>query len=278
MLTKHKSYSSLMLALCVWCSASLAEGVRESGAAEAFDHSAWNRLVQAHVVSDNGGQSTAVNYQGMADQRQALKHYLDDLAAVTQAQFDGWSHDEQLAFLINAYNAWTVELILGTWPDLESIKDLGNWLRSPWSRALAPLLGSKQTLDNIEHDLIRGSGRYNNPLIHFAVNCASIGCPPLRDEAYTGAHLKEQLEQQTRLFLANRQQNRLAGDDLMVSSIFKWYRQDFERGWHGYQRLEDFLAHYADALGLSATDKARLLKEELDIGFLDYDWQLNQTR
>lgn len=118
------------------------------------------------------------------------------MSRVDQLEFDQWSTRQQLAFLINAYNAWTVELILEKWPDIDSIKDLGGIFSSPWRKEFISLLGEKRSLDNIEHDLIRGSGRYQDPRIHFAVNCASIGCPALRAEAYTGAKINQQLDQQ----------------------------------------------------------------------------------
>ena len=145
--------------------------------ADEFDHSLWDQLLVENVWSDNGGRSTSVDYQGMANQRSQLTTYLTALGKVSQKQFDRWGQEQQLAFLINAYNAWTVELILTEWPKLDSIRDLGSWFRSPWSKEFIPLFGNTVTLDHIEHELIRGSGRYNNPLIHFAVNCASIGCP-----------------------------------------------------------------------------------------------------
>lgn len=245
--------------------------------ADGVDHSPWNHLLQAHVVSDNGGQSTRVNYQGMADQHLVLDRYLMTLAHVQPNDFDQWSANEQLAFLINAYNAWTVALILTEWPELTSIKDLGSWFRSPWRKAFIPLFGKTVTLDHIEHELIRGSGRYNNPLIHVAVNCASIGCPPLRAEAYTGDQLDTQLQEQTRRFLSNTRQNHLTGDTLAVSSIFKWYRDDFEQGWLGFHRLEDFFLTYATALSLPEDVVKRLQAGTQDIEFQDYDWRLNQT-
>ena len=244
--------------------------------ADEFDHSLWNQLLVENVSSDNGGRRTAVDYQGMANQRSQLTTYLTALGKVSQKQFDGWGQEQQLAFLINAYNAWTVELILTEWPKLDSIRDLGSWFRSPWSKKFIPLFGSTVTLDHIEHELIRGLGRYNNPLIHFAVNCASIGCPPLRQEAYVGDKLEAQLDEQTRLFLSNREQNRLSGDTLAISSIFKWYREDFEKGWHGYRRLEDFLLAYAKPMALSDAVVKHLLTGDQDIEYLDYDWRLNQ--
>jgi len=262
----------LITALLSW------QALATAGSTTAFDHSEWDRLLQAHVVPLNNGVATAVDYQGMAAQRAWLNEYLAALAAVDQEQFDRWPTSEQLAFLINAYNAWTVELILTAWPDLESIKDLGSLFRSPWRQAFVTLLGEQRSLDDIEHQLIRGSGRYNEPRIHFAVNCASIGCPALRVEAYTGSKLDRQLDEQTKRFLKDRSRNRITADTLQISSIFKWYREDFEKGWQGFHHLTGFLAAYADALGLSATQVKQLQAGNMAIEYLDYDWRLNQQR
>lgn len=243
--------------------------------ATTINHDSWITLLDTHVYTIAGDSSTSVDYTGFARDRDALRAYLAALSAVTPDDFDTWSKDEQLAFLINAYNAWTVELILTRYPDLESIRELGSLLRSPWKQDIAPVLGKTRSLDDIEHNLIRGSDRYNEPRIHFAVNCASIGCPALRAEAYTARHLEQQLEAQTRQFLGDRSRNRLRGDMLELSSIFKWYRDDFGQGWKGQQELVDFLEHYAATLDLTAGEVARLRSGAITLKFLDYNWRLN---
>lgn len=230
------------------------------------------------MVPTNGGQATVVDYQGMKHDRHRLKQYLQLLSAVEQGQFDQWSKDGQLTFLINAYNAWTVELILTAWPDLESIKELGGFFSSPWSKEFIPLLEETHSLDDIEHGLIRGSDRYQDPRVHFALNCASIGCPALRAEAYRGDHLNQQLDDQARLFLSDRDRNRLDGETLKLSSIFKWYREDFEKGWRGFNALEDFQLAYADALQLSPAMIKKLKSRNMEIDFLGYDWRLNAKK
>ncbi len=250
----------------------------QAAQADGFDHSIWNNLLIANVLPINGGVATVVDYEGMAGDHNKLKQYLSAHSTVSQASFDSWPRDEQLAFLINAYNAWTVELILTAWPDLKSIKDTGSFLRSPWSKEFVPLLGKTRSLDDIEHHLIRGSGAYDEPRIHFAVNCASIGCPALRPEAYEGSRLNEQLEEQTRLFLMDTSRNRVDNNVIKLSSIFKWYREDFEQGWLGYNSLEEFLAAHADALNLSNTLLEKLEHADVDIEFIDYDWRLNDQR
>jgi len=262
----------LRLLIFSWCIVAFA-----ATQALAYDHDIWNVLLDRHVQALDGGKVTAVDYRGMADDREMLAEYLQQLAGVSQKQFDALPRDDQLAFLINAYNAWTVELILTGYPDIDSIKDLGSFFQSPWKKEFADLLGEKRTLDEIEHDLIRGSGRYHEPRIHFAVNCASIGCPALKKDAYQAGVLEAQLEEATSLFLADQSRNRLIDDTLEISSIFKWYREDFESGWRGADTLPQFLALYRDSLGLSDAETARLVAGDIDIEFLDYDWSLNST-
>jgi hypothetical protein len=206
-----------------------------------------------------------------------LQNYLKKLSAVSQKDFDSWNNDEQLAFLINAYNGWTVKLILSRYPDLESIKDLGSFFQSPWKKKFFTLFGTQHSLDYIEQDLIRGSGRYNDPRIHFAVNCASIGCPALRPEAYTAAELSQQLDEATISFLKDRTRNRLEDNTLKVSAIFKWYKKDFQKGWKSISSLKQFFADHAVALELSAEERQSILEGTTKITFLDYNWNLNRT-
>jgi len=222
-----------LLLLCSWF-------LVPAALAAPFDHSAWDKLLNQYVQPQ--GVTTVVDYAGFTTAQTRLRAYQDRLSGVKQDEFDQWNNKEQLAFLINAYNAWTVALVLTAYPDIKSIKDTGSLFFSPWYKAFIPLLGKIRSLDDIEHNLIRGSGRYNDPRIHFAVNCASIGCPALRTEAYSGDRLNAQLEEQTRLFLSDRSRNRLQGGVLKVSSIFKWYREDFEKGWRGLHTLPSFFA------------------------------------
>lgn len=244
-----------------------------AGLAQAFDHGTWDELLERHVRPVRGGVATQVDYSGMARERAVLKAYLDKLEAVAEADFRRWPKPEQLAFLINAYNAWTVELVLTGWPDIASIKDLGSLFASPWKKGFIPLLGKTRSLDDIEHGLIRAKGAYGEPRIHFAVNCASIGCPALRPEAYSAKRLESQLADATRRFLADRSRNRLQGDTLEVSSIFKWYGDDFEAS----GGLRAFLAERGKALELTSAQRKDLRAGRIEIAFLDYDWRLNRT-
>jgi len=243
--------------------------------AAVFEQSAWDALLKKHVTPLRNGQATQVDYEGFAADRAQLKQYLSAVSAVARAEFDRWDRPAQLAFLINAYNANTVELILTAYPDVASIKDLGSLLRSPWKKKFIPLLGETRSLDDIEHTLIREAGRYAEPRIHFAVNCASIGCPALRPEAFLGDRLDAQLEDAARSFLSDRTRNRVEGNALKVSSIFKWYRGDFEKGWHGADNLAVFFVLYRQPLDLDDAAVSRLKAGKMEIDFLDYDWRLN---
>lgn len=251
-------------------------------AAQAFDarHEAWTALLGQHVRLLRGGQASEARYAGFAADRAALKAYLDSLSAVAEATFKRWPKPEQQAFLMNAYNAFTVELILTKYPDLKSIKELGSLFSSPWKPKWVPLLGAKLSLDDIEHGLLRARGVYDEPRVHFAVNCASIGCPMLREEAFTGERLEAQLQQQTERFMADRTRNRWNAQRgrLELSKIFDWYGEDFALGHQGIRSLKAFAGQHAERLADAPADRARLRSGAFDIAFLDYDWALNDAR
>lgn len=245
-----------------------------------FDHSKWDALLKENVTAINNGHATTVNYDKISTHRNTLQAYLTSLSAVNRDEFDSWDVNEQLAFLINAYNSWTVELILTQYPDLDSIKNLGSFLQSPWKKEFIPLLGKTRSLDDIEHGLIRGSDRYQEPRIHFAVNCASIGCPALRNEAYTGAKLEGQLETAERSFLGDSSRNRYNSNNntLEISYIFKWYGEDFSKGWNGINSLNTYLATNAPALQLNQKQAQDIAAKKIKIKYLKYNWDLNKTK
>jgi len=251
-------------------------------AGHAFDHShaAWNTLLKQHVVVNAAGTASTVRYAALKQNHRALRAYLDSLSAVTPGEYRAWSRDQKLAFLINAYNAFTVELILTKYPNLDSIKDLGSFLSSPWKKSFFRLLGKAETLDGIEHGRIRAPGAFDDPRIHAAVVCASIGCPMLRNEAYVAPGLDAQLEDQMQRFLRDRSRNRFdAGTNtLAVSKIFDWYADDFTKGHRGFDSLKATFAHYADALTDTPEAAARLRDGRYEIETLDYDWRLNDAR
>jgi hypothetical protein len=240
-----------------------------------IDHRLWNDLLQRHVRVLEAGSKTEVDYASMAGERHQLQSYLETLADVSRAEFDGWSRNEQLAFLINTYNAWTVELILQYYPDLDSIRDIGFLPGAAWRRDFVDLFGGQVSLDEIEHEMIRQWPQFQEPRIHFAVNCAAIGCPALRAEAWRSEDLQAQLEDSTARFLMDRDRNWLEQDTLYVSRIFDWYGEDFEQGWQGIETLREFLIQYSGALELTDSQIEKLRQGELRIRFSRYDWGLN---
>jgi Protein of unknown function, DUF547 len=236
-------------------------------------YAAWNGLLEKHVKWLPDNKQSRVDYAGFKADRAELKKVLDSFSAVSKADFDAWAKPQQMAFLINAYNAFTVELILSKYPDLKSIKDLGGIVSSPWKKKFFKLLGEERYLDWIEHEQLRPN--YADPRVHAAVNCASIGCPALRNEAFTVAKLDAQLEDGMQRFLGDRTRNRVKGGALEVSSIFKWFREDFEKGQRGFNKVEDVFAKYAAQLTDDPAEQARLKAKTLAVSHLDYDWSLN---
>jgi hypothetical protein len=229
----------------------------------AFDHGAWDALLKKNVVLLEGAKASQFRY-GEVD-RNALKSYLASLSKVQEKEFKAWPRDEQMAFLINAYNAFTVEKILTRYPEIRSIWDFGKVFGNPFKDEFFTLLGRKTSLDGIEHDLLRKLWR--EPRVHYAVNCASIGCPMLREEAYVAARLERQLEEQALRFLSDRSRNRYRDGRLEVSKIFDWFKEDFEP-------RQAYFARYARMLGVPGGAHV----PDLPLTFLDYDWSLNDSR
>lgn len=221
-------------------------------------HSQWSDLLASHV------EDGVVDYKGFKKDEAELDRYLELLARTEPGDL---VDSERLAYYINAYNSYTVKLILDNFEDGKpprSIRRIGGLFSNPWKISFAVLGGQTLSLDNIEHDIIRVE--FDEPRIHFAVNCASKSCPPLISEPYRGEVLDEQLEQSTRMFLENPEHNYLEGDTLHVSSIFKWYKEDFDE-----DPLSFFLAHATGSLRRSLQEKGGAIR----IKYLDYDWSLN---
>ena len=251
--------------------------------AQSFDHNyaAYEAQLKKHVKWLPDGKQSRVNYKGLAAERAELTKTLDSFSAVTPAQFSTFSKEQQMAFLINAYNAFTIELILSKYPDVKSIKDLGSTFSSPWKKSFFKLLGEERNLDWIEHDKLRPTGKniinggYQDPRIHVAIVCASIGCPALPTEAFTAAKLDTQLEAGMARFVQDKTRNRYADGKLQVSSIFKWFKDDFEKGYKGFGKVEDVFAKYADTFSNDPAIQGQIRAKTVSINHLDYDWSLN---
>ncbi len=252
-----------------------------------FDHShsVFDKLLDTVVVEK--GPETVVDYDYLHNNPETLNNYLAQLEAVPKQDFDNWDDKQQLAFLINTYNAFTLKLILNNYPGIESIRDLGGLIfSSPWKKKFFTLFGKKTHLAHIENNLIREN--YNEPRIHFAINCASIGCPALQKQAYVASNLDQQLEKSAIQFMRDTGRNRYNKENnrLEISSIFTWFTSDFTKS----GSLQNYIAPYIsddpeiqklledDATGSNSTGgiQKALKNNTIKIIYLDYDWSLNK--
>jgi hypothetical protein len=226
-------------------------------AAAAVDHGIFAELLGRYVK--NG----VVNYAGFKAEEARLDRYLQVLERVDS---ESLPRQEQFAFYIDAYNAWTIKLILTGYPGLTSIKDLGSLFQSPWAKEFVRLNGKILSLDDIEHKILRP--RFKDPRVHFAINCSAKSCPPLIAEPYRGDTLDAQLNRVTSDFLSNPANTRLEGNRLWVSSIFKWFAEDFNNDAVGFYRK------YAPG---ELKQRLEASRDRMEVRYLDYDWSLNGT-
>lgn len=248
----------------------------------AFDHQhqQWNSILQQNVHLIANGTASRVDYENIKKNSASLTRYLELLSSVNKNEFKQWSQGKQKAFLINAYNAFTIQLILSRYPDINSIKDIGSFFSSPWKKKFFVLLGKKISLDDLEHNILRKEGVYDDPFIHVALVCASIGCPALRNEAYTAEKIEQQLTDSMRRFLSDKERNRYnsKSKSLEVSKIFDWYKNDFNKGHRGLFSLNDLFSLYFQELTDDKDEQREILSKAVKINYLDYNWQLNDWR
>jgi hypothetical protein len=229
----------------------------EKTAAAAEDHSIWAELLNKYAKPDG------VDYAGFKSEEEKLDRYLKVLEHIDLKML---SDAEQFATYINAYNAWTIKLILGAYPGIQSIKELGTFFKSPWEKKLVRINGEVLTLDDIEHHILRP--RFKDPRVHFAINCTAASCPPLRSEPYLGSALDGQLDRATRSFINNPGTYRLEDDSLYVSRIFKWFSEDFNN---------DVIGFYLKYAENDLKERLAQKKEVIQVKYLHYDWSLNDV-
>ena len=253
----------------------------------AFDHSHSEFSKLLNIVVFEKGPQTSVDYDYLKNNPKPLDDYLASLESVDKKDFEAWDTNQQMAFLINAYNAFTLKLILNNYPGIESIRDLGGLIfSSPWDKKFFTLFGKKTSLGYIEHDVLRVD--YNEPRIHFAVNCASKGCPALQKNAFIAEKLDQQLENATIQFMRDPERNRYNAEKnrVEISSIFKWFRGDFTKS----GSLQNYIAPYisddpkiqkllrdAPNSGNNTSGIQQSLgQSKVGVKYLDYDWSLNK--
>ncbi len=234
----------------------------------AFDHShtAWDKWLKKFTTVH--GPVTTVDYKTAKAQPELLKPYLQSLEAMSKAEFSDFTDPQKMSFLINAYNAFTVSIVADNYP-IQSIKDLGGIFSSPWKKKFFKLFGEEQNLDNVEHDRLRKE--WAEPRFHFALVCASKGCPALQGEAYVATKLEGQLENAAKNFLSDASRNRwdAAENKFYLSKIFDWYGGDFVKKSGSVQSF------VAPRMTSSASNVAKMAKAQ--ISYLEYDWTLNET-
>jgi hypothetical protein len=221
-------------------------------------HNLWDSLLQKHVTP--GG---LVDYKGFIEDSTRLNRYLD-LLSRNHPNEKNWSRDERLAYWINAYNAFTVKLIVDHYP-VGSIKDIKNgvpFVNTVWDIKFIKIEDRTYDLNNIEHGIIRP--KFEEPRIHFAVNCAAQSCPKLQNFAYTADRLDEQLTQSAKEFLANDRKNKVSQNKVELSKIFTWYGGDFKTDGRS---IIEYINQYAPIQ----------VDENATVSYLDYNWGLNDV-
>ena len=222
------------------------------------DHQAFDELLKKHV-DENGW----VNYKGFLKDQEALDSYLD-LISNNPPDPETWTEEEQLAYWINAYNAFTIKLIMDHYP-LKSIKDIQisiPGIYTVWHKEFFEIGGEPSSLDAIEHKILRK--KFDEPRIHFAIVCASISCPPLRREAFTAEKLEVQLQEQGELFINDPERNKISSKRVKLSKIFSWFKGDFTKKGSLVEYLNQF--------------SKTTIEPKAKLSYLDYDWGLNEQQ
>ncbi len=232
-----------------------------------IDHTAWSTFLNTYLRAGSGGV-TLVNYAGVSGaDKAALAGYLERLSSTS---ISGFNRNEQMAFWINLYNALTVQVILDHQP-VASIRDIdispGFLGVGPWGKTLVTVEGEDLSLNDIEHRILRPI--WNDPRIHYAVNCASIGCPNLASAAYTGAGLEAGLEVAAKAYVNNPRGVSIRNGQVTVSRIYDWFIEDFGGSEAGVIR---HLLQYAEPA------LAGDLKRIGELADTEYDWSLNDAR
>ncbi len=216
---------------------------------ESLDHSSWDKLLKKHVDTDGN-----VNYKNFAKDIEQLENYLNYLAQNIPSKIA--AKDEQLAYYINLYNAWTVKLIVENYP-LKSIKDIKN----PWDQKIIVLEDVYVSLGDIEHEILR---KMKEPRIHFAINCASYSCPKLLNEAFTADQLEKQLQEAAINFINDPKRNRISKNKAEVSQIFNWFKKDFT--------VDGPLVSYLNQFAKEPFHNIEKIR------YISYDWSLNESK
>ncbi len=229
----------------------------QAGADLKVDNRLYAELLGKHT------RDGLVDYASFKSEHSKLNKYLAYLAGINP---DELSRDDAFAYYINLYNAATIDLILENYPGIDSIKDIGGFFGNPWKIEFIMLKGKKVHLDHVEHEILRPT--YKDPRLHFAVNCASLGCPPLHANPFEGKTIDATLDKLTRQNMADSAHTRLEGEDLYVSKVLDWFSED----WGKKEDKVAFVRKYSSPEQAAKIDR---LGGSLDLKYSDWDWTLN---
>ncbi len=231
--------------------------------AQTINHEAFTALLKSHIRQDNTGLNR-VDYAALKTSQPALQRYIEYLTA---QKVSSLNKDEQFALWANLYNALTLDVVLAAYP-VKSIRDIdispGLFSNGPWGKKLVTIEGQSLSLDDIEHKILRPI--FKDPRVHYAVNCASVGCPNLAKSAFTGAELDSQLEEAAKAYINSTRGVKLNNGQLSISKIYSWFQKDFGSG---ETAILNHLKKYANP-----PLKAKLQKASSIDGYF-YDWNLN---
>ena len=263
------------------------QGLQRPGSAEAAAnvgtarYSKWQSALSKYV--DKQGN---VNYSNWKLDASALDQFLASLSGITRAEYDSMSRNEQMALWINAYNAFTVHLVLEHYPIHRSGLNLYpdssiRQIDGVWKKYKLSVAGRTVSLHEIENEILRK--QFKEPLIHFAINCASRSCPPLSNEAYSAVDLTKQLERAASTFIQSERFNKIepTRKKVALSKIFDWYGEDFVSRYHGKQMEKRsqaqsaVISFIADHVG--GSERAFLLSNDFALSYMNYDWALNES-
>lgn len=247
---------SVIILLTFYCCNSNYKVKSQFGNESPLNHNQWTNMLQKHVNDDG-----FVNYKGFIKDSLQFNKYLETL--INNRPTDNWSKNAQLAYWINVYNAFTIKIVVDNYP-VKSIKDIKKgipFVNSVWDVKFIPFKNGMMDLNEVEHGILRK--QFNEPRIHFAINCASFSCPQLLNEAYTSENLEAQLTKMSKAFLADENRNVISSNKVQLSKIFSWFKGDFVKD----QTLTEFLNQYAPVK----------ISNEAKIEHLPYNWELNDV-
>lgn len=235
-------------------------------AMDQIDHTPYDQLLKKYV--DKNGLVNYKSWQANSSDRAALQNYLDELGKGDPKKVA--KREAKLAYWINAYNAVTIEGILQVYPTTSIRNHTARvWGYNIWKNLYFHAGGQKFNLDSIEHQILRSMGE---PRIHFAIVCASMGCPRLLNEAYTSQRLEEQLTRNTTDFFSRAQNLQVDADEntLRLSSIMSWFGEDF--GKNSTEQIQTVAEYFPDSA------KAFVSKGGYRVAYVEYDWKLNEQK